>query len=59
MSTYTITTSQDNTGVAPRDSIWNACFGDFDLDVPYGAGHTEAAAIADLLANNDAPWGEA
>lgn len=59
MSRYTITTLQDITGFAPRDSIWTACFGDFDLDVPTGTGPTEAAAIADLLDNYKAPWGDA
>lgn len=59
MSTYTITTSQDNTGVAPADHQWSACFGDADEGTSFGWGATEAAAVRDLLDNFVAPWEDA
>lgn len=36
-----------------------AWFGDFHICNPAGCGKTEAASIADLLANYKAPWGDA
>lgn len=61
MSTYTITTSQDNTGVAPADHQWCAWFGevDFDEGTGIGWGHSEAAAVRNLLNNFEGPWEEA
>ena len=53
MSTYTITTEQDNTGLAPLCWRWTACFGD---GADYGFGATEAEAIHDLLSTFVAPW---
>lgn len=56
MSKYTISTEQDNTGIAPGQFSWRAWFGDWDLGDPIGEGPTEAAAIADLIENYDCPW---
>lgn len=56
MSTYSITTSQDNTGVAPPWARWVAHFGDADEGTNFGCGATEAEAIRDLLNNAVAPW---
>lgn len=56
MSTYTITTTQDNTGVAPADCQWSACFGEADEGTNFGFGATEAEAVRDLLDNSTAPW---
>lgn len=40
---------QDNTGLAPSDSLWHAFDDDtFDGTGPIGYGETEAEAIADL-----------
>jgi hypothetical protein len=59
VSVYTITTARDNTGIAPADCLWSACFGEFDEGVQIGTGATEADAIEDLIANHDVPWGVA
>ena len=56
MSTYTIITEQDNTGLAPLCWRWTACFGDVDVGADYGFGATEAEAVHDLLSTFVAPW---
>lgn len=48
-----IVTTEDNTGIAPRDSLWSAVDDDTydgaeDSRCPIGRGATEAEAIADL-----------
>lgn len=45
-----IRTTPDNTGIAPRDSVWQAVDDDtYDGSGPIGLGATEEEAIADLL----------
>lgn len=56
MSTYTVSTERDNTGIAPGNHTWHAWFGDADQGNVYGHGYTEADAIADLFDNYDCPW---
>jgi hypothetical protein len=57
MSTYMIQAEREL--VFPYNT-WIAWFGgQWEWGDPKGKGPTEAAAIADLLANNKAPWGDA
>jgi hypothetical protein len=45
-----IRTTPDNTGIAPRDSVWQAIDEDtYDVAGPLGLGATEEEAIADLM----------
>lgn len=46
-----IRTTPDNTGIAPRDSVWQAVDDDTyaGQGCPIGLGATEEEAIADLL----------
>lgn len=55
MRRYVLHVEPDVTGVAPRDSQWQAWFGDYDEGTVCGHGESADAAAVDLIENHGLP----